>query len=223
MLLLHVNEDGVFTLFNGLDPDEVSFGEETLQGRCYTTLTHSTEDGEEVFYYWMDDARHYLFYLYFDAGFSPTEREELLTGARPVSVTEAQTEMGFRDASFWLPSLDDVCWWKDQTVVWEDGTLRLHTCWEDGAGRSCVLDQNSERDLSAFDLDRHTRDIGELTVQIARSSQIAMGSEQECWRFNMPDGAQMTMIFTYPADHPMEETQKLEILESLRLTTLPEK
>ena len=221
-LLASIPEDGVLTLVEGIDLDELRPGEAEIQGRLYTTYTSASEAGDTVWYYWVDEARYYLFCTSFTDGFTREEREAVLSSVRPLSPAEAHSEMGIPSGGYWMIEPDEARFSSQdrESVTCVSGLPASHLEWQDETGCGIVLEQNIERTDKEFRGCVWTsREINGISVEIG--SRRGGGITEEYWRFAMPDGARLILAFWSPADQPMEDQVKLDVFDSLHLTNLP--
>ena len=92
------------TAFEGIDPKELEQGTLELNGMGCWTMTRRSAAGDTAWYYWLDEARHYLFHASFNEAVPQTEREAFLASVAPVTEEAFYDAIGLRGRTLWALS-----------------------------------------------------------------------------------------------------------------------
>ena len=185
----------VFAFMSG-SLDDVTRGEVTLGDRGYVTMTHTTDRGEEVSYYWVDEARHYVFSLQFSAGIPREEREAVVQSVAPVEKAEYTALLG-ADAyagAVYVAQVGPTGYDKGSVALVRTGEGELYALsdWQDlGHGVTLCVGSYMEDELQADAGVQVTEFTLDGTKIVCAASDTTVNGEpfaQESWFFTAPDG-----------------------------------
>ena len=220
--LLSLPKDNVFDTLGGRDLGEMVRGGTTLNGVAYVTMTHTGEDGDSTWYYWVDDACHYVFSMYFTAGIPQADREAILSSVAPVDREAYLAIMGIGSRSVWLADaeLDGYTAKSVALIVGKNGKVNTMSDWQDGAGHviTCSMG-NTYTDEDFANAKRAEFTVNGTPVTSFVSEENADGQiwRDENWYFIAPDGVTHVWINFLSCDNvELPQTLKESVLESIR-------
>ncbi len=189
--LLALDYNNTFAGSNGIDIDSMKQETVTFGAVEYFRLTHKSGSDTSAFYYWVDEARHYVFEMFFNEGISEDDRIAYLQSVHPVGLPEVLQALQMDALSLWLP----------------DGTTESLTLYtgRDGQANMCAAFAVSPvRTLNVEQGDLYTpmenstlstRTVDGTEIKIYRFMWAEADTVSESWVFPAPDGKSTITLF----------------------------
>ncbi len=209
-----LRDGNVFAVFGTLQPERLVKSGEIIDETEYVVYTYAPGEGEhrsgtETWYFWLDEARHYIFCMSFSEGIPQADRESFLRSVKPVEREAWITRCGLADwhenneavarenrvrtargeellpvNRFYLSDFAPAGYAGSSALVvgGESGALTYMQEWQDGKGRSASFYLGWTMDEDDFkDWDHDTRSLGGAEVDVwVRSFYEA--SDDSVWR-----------------------------------------